>query len=185
MSVWRALTFIGCLSCSSALLANAGDLPFTDKDSCMQGPMEQFGRYIGDWKIEDSTLAQDGSGWSDGEGARWIFTCFGDGVAVQDFWMPANGSTGTNLRTYKPETGNWEIAWTIDKLPGFTHIRAEQNDDGNIVMDFVAPIPSPLRKITFMTPDENGWDWTLEMSTDEGETWFEVYRIKATPYSKD
>ena len=185
MSVWRALTFIACLSFSSGLLANEADLPFSDKESCMRGPMEQFGRYIGDWKIEDSTLAQDGSGWSDGEGARWIFTCFGDGVAVQDFWMPANGSTGTNLRTYKPETGNWEIAWTIDKLPGFTHIRAKQDDNGDIVMDFVAPIPSPLRKITFMAPDENGWDWKLEMSQDDGETWFEVYRIKATPYNKD
>lgn len=184
MSVWRALTFISSLFISSALFAEEGDLPFTDKQSCMQGPIEQFGRYIGDWKIEDSQLARDGSGWSDGKGARWIFTCFGNGVAVQDFWMPADGSTGTNLRTYKPDTESWEIAWTVDKLPGFTHIRAMQNKDGNIVMNFVAPIPTPLRKITFMAPDENGWKWKLEMSTDEGETWSEVYRIKATPWSE-
>ena len=183
MSVWRALTFIGCLVFSSTAIAGESDLPFGDTEACMVGPMAQFGRYIGDWKIQDSTLAQDGSGWSDGAGARWIFTCFGNGAAIQDFWMPAGGQIGTNLRTYKPDTGTWEIAWTIDKLPGFTHIRAKQNDDGNIVMDFVAPIPSPLRKITFMSPDENGWKWILEMSTDEGENWTEVYRISATPWS--
>jgi hypothetical protein len=31
--------------------------------------------------------------------------------------------------------------------------------------------------------DESGWKWKLEFSNDEGETWFEVYRIKATPYA--
>jgi hypothetical protein len=182
MSVWRALTFISCLFVSSALAAEEDGLPFTDKASCMQGPLEQFGRYIGDWKIRDSTLAQDGSGWADGKGARWIFKCLGNGVAIQDFWLPAGGAVGTNLRTYKAETGTWEIAWTIDKLPGFTHIRAEEDGEGNIVMDFVAPIPTPLRKITFLPPDENGWNWKLELSNDAGETWFEVYRIQATPF---
>ena len=184
MSVWRAFTFIGCLLFATAAYAGDGDLPFTDKESCMQGPMAQFGRYIGDWKIEDSQLAQDGSGWSDGAGARWLFTCLGDGVAVQDFWMPNGGGTGTNLRTYNPETGTWEIAWSVDKLPGFSHIRAEQDEDGNIIMMYVAPLPTPLRKITFMPPDENGWNWKLEFSNDDGETWFEVYRIKATPWSE-
>lgn len=184
MSVWRALTLIGGLLVVSTSFAENDNLPFTDKESCMQGPMEQFGRYIGDWKIEDSQLAQDGSGWSDGDGARWIFSCFGDGVAVQDFWLPASGTTGTNLRTYHPESATWEIAWTADSVPGFTHIRAKQDDDGNIVMNFVAPIPTPLRRITFMAPDENGWKWKLEMSNDEGETWLDVYRMTATPFTE-
>ena len=184
MSVRRALTFISGLLVASVAIAENDDLPFTDKESCMQGPMEQFGRYIGDWNIEDSQLARDGSGWSDGKGARWIFSCFGDGVAVQDFWLPAGGSTGTNLRTYHPETGTWEIAWTATNVPGFAHIRARQDDDGNIVMNYVAPVPTPLRRITFMPPDENGWKWKLEWSTDDGETWFDVYRMTATPFTE-
>ncbi|MCZ6894575.1 MAG: hypothetical protein O7H40_11085 [Gammaproteobacteria bacterium] len=28
-------------------------------NACMEGPMAQFGRYVGDWKIEDETLAKD------------------------------------------------------------------------------------------------------------------------------
>jgi hypothetical protein len=32
----------------------------------------------------------------------------------------------------------------------------------------------------FFPPDENGWNWKLEFSSDGGESWLEVYRIKAT-----
>jgi hypothetical protein len=48
-------------------------------------------------------------------------------------------------------------------------------------MHYKSPIPSPLRRITFSPTDANGWKWELEMSTDDGESWFEVYRISATP----
>ena len=184
MTVWRSLTFIGCLFVSSAAFSADSELPFGNTEACMEGPMAQFGQYIGDWKIEDSQLAQDGSGWADGDGARWIFTCFGNGTAVQDFWFPADGRIGTNLRTYNPDTETWEIAWTIDKLPGFTHIRAQQDDDGSILMHFVSPIPTPLRRITFFPVNDSGWKWVLEISNDEGETWFEAYRISATPYAE-
>lgn len=184
MTVSRALTFIVGLFLASIVIADDDGLPFGNTEACMEGPLAQFGQYIGDWKIHDSTLAKDGSGWSDGEGARWIFTCLGNGTAVQDFWLPANGAIGTNLRTYKPDTGSWEIAWTVDKLPsGFSHIRAQQDENGNIVMNYVAPIPTPLRRITFFPADETGWKWKLEFSNNDGETWLEVYRISATPFA--
>ena len=184
MSVLRSLTFIGCMLLSSLATADNDTLPFGNTEACMQGPMAQFGQYIGDWKIEDSQLAQDGSSWSEGNGARWIFTCFGNGTAIQDFWLPANGNIGTNLRTYNADTESWEIAWTVDKLPGFTHIRAQQNDDGEIVMHYVSPTQTPMRRIIFFPVDASGWKWALEFSNDAGETWFEVYRITATPYAE-
>ena len=184
MTVWRSLTCITCLFLSAPLFAADDSLPFAETDGCMEGPLAQFGRYIGDWKIEDSRRAQDGS-WGPGQGARWVFSCLGNGTAIQDFWYPATGNIGTNLRTYKPETGTWEIAWAIKTVPGFAHIRAEQNESGNIVMHYVAPLPSPLRRITFFPPDETGWNWKLEISQDDGETWIEVYRIRATPYATD
>lgn len=33
-----------------------------------------------------------------------------------------------------------------------------------------------------LAQDDNGWDWAMEMSFDAGETWTEVYRIKASPW---
>ena len=143
--------------------------------------MAQFGRYVGDWKIDDEALAQDGSGWAPGKGARWVFECIGDGTAVQDFWWPNGGGYGTNLRTYNPDTGAWEIVWATKSPKGLMHISAKQDDNGNIVMDVLKPVPDPPRRITFFPPTDDGWNWVMEMSFDGGETWTEVYRIKATP----
>lgn len=163
------------------------DVLMDRKDGCMEGPTAQFGRYIGDWNIEDQGLQQDGVTWLPGNGARWNFTCLGNGIAVQDFWMP-NGpeggpapGVGTNLRIYDPANERWDIAWTATRSLGFAHIRAEQNDEGNIIMHWVSPtLPQP-RRITFFTPTEEGWNWVMEMSFDEGKSWTEVYKIKATP----
>jgi len=161
--------------------ADDNAIPIADKQACMQGPLAEFGQYIGNWDIADSSLDKDGQGWSDGEGARWNFVCIGNGIAVQDFWLPANGNVGTNLRTYNSDTSSWDIAWTMTGMKGFAHIQAKKNSDGNIVMHYKSPLPDPLRRITFFPPDANGWNWKLEVSIDNGENWKEVYRIKATP----
>lgn len=168
------------LLCSGSVLADAPAIPFDDAEACMEGPLAQFGRYIGNWDIEDSQLGQDGKTWSDGAGARWNFACLGNGTAIQDFWMPPDGTVGTNLRTWNPKTESWDIAWAVTNLPGFAHIQAEQDDDGNIVMHYKSPLPDPLRRITFFPPDANGWNWKLEISRDGGDNWIEVYRIKAS-----
>ena len=169
-----------CLLAAGACAA-ADSVPVRDRSACMEGPIAQFGRYVGDWKIEDEQLSQDGQTWVPGNADRWNFVCLGDGTAVQDFWLPADGKVGTNLRTWNGAKERWDIAWTIDGMPGFAHITAKQDDAGNIVMQYEDPVPDPLRRITFFPPDETGWHWRLEFSTDGGETWAEVYRIRATP----
>lgn len=176
---WLAASLL--LACAGPGNAEESSIPLGDKSACMEGPMAQFGRYVGNWDIADSQLSQDGSEWTDGAGAKWNFVCIGNGTAVQDFWIPPGGAVGTNLRTWNPQTESWDIAWAINGQPGFSHITAKQDAAGNIVMHYKAPVPDPLRQITFYPPDENGWNWTLEFSTDGGESWFEVYRIKATP----
>lgn len=162
--------------------ANAADLPFDASAGCTTGPMAQFGQYLGDWRIVDSTLSQETGEWEPGKGARWIFSCLGDGAAIQDFWMPVGGPVGTNLRTYNTDTESWDIAWAIKGTPGFAHIGARQNAEGEIVMHYKAPLPNPPRRITFFPASEDGWHWKLEFSFDEGESWTEVYRITASRY---
>lgn len=156
-------------------------------EGCMTGPVAQFGRYIGDWDIADASLSrEDGTSWVPGSGARWNFTCVGDGIAVQDFWMPNGpdgnpaGRVGTNLRIYDPVSEQWEIAWTATNAPGFMHIQASEDASGNIVMHIVRPEQDPPRRIIFFKPDENGWDWIMEISNDGGESWTGVYKIRAT-----
>ncbi len=149
-------------------------------EGCMKGPMEQFGRYLGDWNIADWSLSQDGKTWIAGKGARWNFTCFGNGVAVQDFWMPNGSGQGTNLRMYNAKTQSWDIAWVVKTGGGMTHIGAKQDEAGNIVMRYVSPTPVPDRRITFFAPDDTGWDWHLEISSDGGKNWLLVYKMRAS-----
>lgn len=172
----------GLLVLVTHFAASEPTLSSVDRSACMDGPVAQFGRYVGDWKIEDEQLARDGSGWGPGNGARWIFKCVGDGIAVQDFWLPNGGGFGTNLRTYNRDSGKWEIVWAASALHGLMHISATANDAGNIVMDILSPEQNPPRRIIFYAPDETGWNWAQEWSFDGGATWTEVYRIRATPW---
>lgn len=180
MTLFRSSIAIATLLFSLASVAADDSIPLGDKSACMEGPLAQFGQYIGDWDIEDSQLNPDGSGWAAGAGAKWNFVCLGDGTAIQDFWMPNGGPIGTNLRTWNPNTESWDIAWAIKGVAGFAHIQAEKDAEGNVVMRYKSPIPDPLRRITFFPADSDGWDWKLELSSDNGENWTEVYRIKAS-----
>lgn len=179
-TIWTAklMTLAALCVAAPVSFATEGD------NACLEGATEQFGRYVGDWKITDQQFAKDGSGWNPGKGARWIFECIGDGKAVQDYWMPNGGGWGTNLRTYNADSDQWEIVWAAAALNGFTHINATQDAAGNIKMNIVKPEQDPPRRITFMPPDENGWDWVMEMSFDGGENWTAVYKIRATPWSE-
>lgn len=180
-SIFFAAAAAATLAATTAL---AGDelarVGVTDPTNCMKGPLAQFGRYIGDWLIADEVRSRETGEFEQGKGARWNFVCVGNGTAVQDFWF-ADGKVGTNLRTYNADEGHWDIAWAIEGTPGFAHIRAEHQDDDTIRMLYVAPLPDPLRRITFFPPDDEGWNWRLEFSSDGGENWTEVYRIRATP----
>lgn len=181
MTPFKLTAVIAILPLSLQAWASDDALPFGNDEACMQGPLAQFGQYIGNWTIEDWSLSQDGKSWSKGKGAHWNFVCVGNGTAVQDFWMPNDADTiGTNLRIYNAETATWDIAWAIPAAPGLAHISAQQDESNNIVMHYVSPIPGPTRRITFYPPENDGWNWKLEFSGDEGETWMEVYRIRAT-----
>ncbi len=146
-------------------------------DGCLKDPIAQFGKYIGDWNIKERRLGQDGN-WTEHTGTRWNFKCVGDGIAVQDYWLPANGNVGTNLRIYNADTESWDIAWTATATPGMARINAKVQDNGNIVMHYVTEI-SPNRRITFFPPHENGWEWQLELDLpDLG--WTKVLELYAT-----
>jgi len=176
-------TFFVVVTCLCGLPAVA-EVPAVSGDAaaCLEGPMAQFGRYVGDWKITDEQIKSDGSGWEPQQGARWVFECLKNGIAVQDYWHAAGGGFGTNLRTYNPDTGAWEIVWAAGNLNGLMHITASEDANGDIVMDILKPETPQPRRIIFFQPDEDGWNWVQQWSFDDGETWTDVYRIRATPW---
>ena len=176
--------FLSAVALCGLVFAAQAEDSGDEQNACMEGPIAQFGRYVGDWKITDEAMARDGSGWQPGKGARWIFKCVGNGAAVQDFWKPADGGWGTNLRTYNPDTGSWEIVWASTQLNGLMHISAKQREDGSILMDIVKPVQDPPRRIIFFPPDEEGWSWQQEWWFESRKAWAPVYKIRATPWAE-
>lgn len=189
-----ATCLTACVDGSSETKVNDSELPsppdntsalasvIMDKtEGCLEGPNAQFGRYLGDWHMTSQSLSrEDGKTWIQNPPARWNFTCVGNGIAIQDFWMPTSGGLGTNLRMYNPSSETWDIVWTSTGTPGLSEITAKQDENGHIIMEYVKPVPSPLRRITFFKPAETGWDWHLAMSTDGGKNWLTVVKMKAT-----
>lgn len=181
LAISFSILLMSCNPSSTTSEPDLGAVLMDQTEGCLEGPTDQFGRYIGDWDIQDWQLQQDGTTWIEQQGARWNFTCVGNGVAVQDFWMPNAGGYGTNLRMYDPKTEKWDIAWSATGTPGFSHITASKSEDGNMVMHYVSPEQTPPRRITFFKPSSEGWNWVMEMSFDKEQTWTPVYKIKATP----
>ena len=56
----------------------------------------------------------------------------------------------------------------------------EPQEDGSILMNILSPEQNPPRRIIFFEPDATGWNWVQQWSFDAGETWVDVYRIRAT-----
>lgn len=164
-----------------AMKETLASVMMSDDTGCMSLPTEQFGRYLGDWDIEDWQLSsEDGKTWVPGKGARWNFKCVGDGIAVQDFWMHNSGGSGTNLRIYNAESESWDVVWTATGLAGTVRINAKEAENGDIVMTYVYPEKNPDERIIFYPPNEDGWDWIKQVDYDGGGNWVGVYKIKAT-----
>ena len=150
--------------------------------------LDQFGRFVGQWYIEQEVLQPDGS-WQAVEPAEWRFHYAIGGYAIQDQWIqPPSSQTlmpgetrqyGTNLRIYDPESDSWQITWAASDSPSFTTYTANANERGEIVMSGPDPDrPGVTQRITYFDIMDDQWSWRLEFSRDD-ENWLEVARISA------
>lgn len=148
--------------------------------------VKQFGRLVGSWRCTGENLQQDGT-WKKTPGvSTWDWYYVLDGYAVQDVWRPdteANPQAvqGTNLRTFDPESGTWEVVWTTQNVPKIDFYRAGYRDDEmHIYAERAATqaFPGHLMHITFHNVSEDHFDWRYESSgLTDGQNWREVARI--------
>lgn len=151
----------------------------TQATACRDGVTSAFGRYLGQWEFADSQITQDGT-WQDGPGGEWDFHCVGEGIAVTDFYRSRAGVFGMTVRMVDPETGQWDIIYTGEGSQAMNHLTGQVREDGSIEMHYTKPVFDPLRRITFTPIVDDAFDWTLAISRDEGETWQDVYKMRAT-----
>jgi hypothetical protein len=145
--------------------------------------LDAMASLIGEWAITTETRQQDGT-WADSDPARWNFYFILDGHAIQDDWIdlgaplgdPPVPQRGTNIRVYDPAEGRWEMAWIANNTRSMSTYTATNEADGSVVMRDLWGVPS-MRRITFFDMREDRFEWKLEITPDQGETWTEVFRI--------
>ncbi len=176
------------LSLIFPLSAAAGVAPLIADGPNPNAPEEvkQYGQLAGHWQCKSFNLQPDGN-WAESPGlATWSWYYVLEGYAVQDVWLPdrnANAAApmGTNLRTFDPGTGLWEMVWTTQQVPRLEKYRASYRN-GEIHMYAERPasasFPKHLMHITFHNIGETHFDWKYESSgLTDGKNWREVARL--------
>ena len=142
----------------------------------------QFARLVGEWKITDYSLDQNGE-WQQGPGADWNWYLILNGFAVQDDWISppladpepeAGRQFGTNIRIYNPAENRWDLAWASNNGQQVDTFVAVADGDDVVMTGIFGGRPS---RITFFDITDTTFDWRLEFQNPEDETWAEVYRI--------
>lgn len=135
---------------------------------------------IGSWDLEVIDWLPDGTRrLGSGEcHAAWVL----EGTAIQDVWIcprlsertafdlrPGN-RCGTTLRLYDPSERAWHVAWfnpasgaenrLIGRRVGDDVVQTGRDSGGNLI------------RWSFSDITANSAEWTGEVSTDQGATWF-------------
>ena len=181
----RIFTALATLTLIGATGANAG-IGTLKPNAAAPEEVQQFGQLVGSWQCTGENLQQDGT-WQESPGvSTWEWYYVLDGYAVQDVWLPdteanPNASQGTNLRTFDPETGIWDVVWTTQNVPTIEKYRAAyRNDEAHIHAERPATkvFPSHLMHITFHNISDGHFDWKYEASgLTDGQNWQEQARL--------
>lgn len=161
---------------------------------CGSPEAADFDFWIGDWRIEQKILRQDGS-WLPLE-ARTSVSATLDGCAliehwegeVQFFWEGMSQPElmkGLSVRAFDAEAGVWSIHWMDSRTPRFgTPYRGRfQDDRGEFFRNWVSPQGERKGRITFSDINPDSVRWDLAVSSDDGQSWttlwiMNMYRIR-------
>ena len=144
------------------------------------GPLQLYGRFVGDWDSE--IIAHDPDGAPHRARGEIHFGWILEGRAIQDVWIvPPRGelrhgdaaanvnSYGTTLRIYDVSIDAWQIQWSDPVTRNFLHmIGRGQGDD--IVQLGTRP-DGKLIRWSFSEITPNSFRWRGEISDDEGVSW--------------
>ena len=129
--------------------------------------MDLYGWLVGDWTMEGTVHAADGSR-HEVQGhihAGWVL----EGRAIQDVWILPGFFHGTTLRVYDPNLDAWHILWSdplkqyfarqIGRAQGVDNVQQGRNEAGEAI------------RWRFTDITENSFCWLGERSLDDGATW--------------
>lgn len=141
----------------------------------------QFGFLVGQWDAQVWRRSASGIWDQETRRAYWEGHYILDGYAIADYWYDhrlddrPDTHRGVNVRFFNTSTGVWDVTWQHTEDP-LLIIHGEQRD-GAMHLWTEQPDGS-LARIVFSNIQPDSWDWLMEVSDDEGETWTPALRIR-------
>lgn len=156
---------------------------------CVSPEARAFDFWIGDWRIEQQILAEDGS-WLSFDATSSVAPAI-DGCAlvehwegeVQFFWegmqQPAP-MKGFSVRAYDPQTQKWYIHWMDTRTPHFggAYVGNFDQDKGSFFREWETSEGKRTGRITFSDITVDSVTWELAVSTDEGQNWTPLWIMR-------
>jgi hypothetical protein len=156
----------------------AADLLTADVDPEAADRMAAFAPLIGSW--DTRYWYRTGLG-RESEGNGYVHVGWGlNGLAIVDLWGFEDGTVGTTIRFYDATIDGFRSTWLCPArnvvLPFVGRVL-----DGRIILNAVRSDP-PGRRVrwTFVAIAAERFDWTGEVSDDDGVTWLLTQRITGT-----
>lgn len=137
----------------------------------------QFAFLIGEWECKvrsmkpDRTFGESTGSWT----GRYIL----DGWAIQDDWVAPrpDGAMfhGTNIRSWNPETGQWDNRWLASGSLQWKYFSAEKVDETMVMTggEGEGPRGKFVDRNVFYEIGTDSWKWRKDRSWDGGENWVE------------
>ena len=178
----------------AAVAQLVGETGFGARHPDAPAEIEQFGRLVGVWSVEQELRKRDLS-WLKQTTGVWVWKYAVGGFALQDLWyqnekrLPSymeglgHDYQLTALRVFDPSAGKWKVAWASNSAGGgsgavFGEFEA-QEENGEIVMRGPGAENVGLQRIVFYDISDDLFRWRSEYSQDNGETWIEIMRLTA------
>lgn len=141
-----------------------------------------FGQFVGAWDMRVEFFNDQGERVYDQPG-HWSFAWVLDGRAIQDVLTyprpgQADRGIGTSLRTYDPESGQWQVIW-LGAVTGITVILRGGTKGDQIRLEGPDP-DETMNRWMFTDITADGFTWTGLESTDNGTTWQLRQRMTGT-----
>lgn len=145
-----------------------------------------FDLWIGDWRIQQKILRQDGT-WLELPAKTSVSSAL-DGRAliehwqgdIQFFWegmQSVEPMEGLSVRSYDPGTGEWSIYWMDSRTPRFDspYMGVFTDGRGEFFREWETPQGKHIGRITFSDITTDSVHWELAVSSDEGHTWRAIW----------
>jgi len=171
-----------------------GAAGFGERDPQAPEEVDQFGRLVGVWLVDQEIRMRDLS-WLKEPAGIWVWKYAVGGYGVQDVWYQSKdrlprymGNLGhdyllTAIRVYDPTSDSWRVAWASNAANGgpgavFGTFTA-RFEDGEIVMRGPGATANLEQRIVFHAFTHDSFKWRSEFSQDGGATWMANMRLTA------